>query len=101
AAGSRWARNGPPAAPPREESFWAPAEPAAGPGRDAKRGTPWGDPPFANRSAVEWRDIAAGAPTARRGGARPAGGLLGGTDPAGRFGMILKCGPCKPPYTDV
>src|SRR5688572_18747148 len=32
---------------------------------------------------------AAGAQTERRGGAGPAGGLLGGKDPAGRFVFLL------------
>src|SRR5215475_130105 len=41
-------------------------------------------PPFRSRSAIQWWDIAAGAQTGRRGGAGPAGGLLGGKDPAGR-----------------
>src|SRR6266545_5426008 len=42
-------------------------------------------PPTQVRSAIEWRDIAAGAQTERRGGAGPVGGLLGGKDPTGRY----------------
>jgi len=41
--------------------------------------------PFRGWSAIEWRDIAAGAQTERWGGAGPVGSLLGGKDPAGRF----------------
>src|SRR5438132_7568861 len=37
------------------------------------------------RSALTWSDIDPGAQTERRGGAGPAGGLLGGKDPAGRL----------------
>src|SRR5262245_38520430 len=37
------------------------------------------------RSALGWKGIVPGAQTERRGGAGPAGGLLGGKDPAGRF----------------
>src|SRR5262245_15576618 len=37
------------------------------------------------RSAYGWRGIVPGAQTERRGGAGPAGGLLGGKDPAGHL----------------
>src|SRR5437763_2064746 len=37
------------------------------------------------RSALRWSDIDPGAQTERRGGAGPAGGLLGGKHPAGRL----------------
>ena len=40
---------------------------------------------FPGWSAIRWWDIAPSAQTERRGGAGPAGGLLGGKDPAGRF----------------
>ena len=36
-------------------------------------------------SAIQWIDITSGEQTERWGGAGPAGGLLGGKDPAGRF----------------
>src|SRR5207249_2422607 len=42
--------------------------------------TPWED-----WSAIQWRDIAAGAQTERRGGAGPVRGLLGSKDLTGRF----------------
>src|SRR4051812_24647093 len=47
-------------------------------------------PPFRSWSAIQWWDIAAGAQTERRGGAGPAGGLLGGKDPPGRLSGTQK-----------
>src|SRR5262249_48109296 len=44
--------------------------------------------PIRSWSASGGGDIAAGAQTERRGGAGPAGGLLGGKDPAGRFSTL-------------
>src|SRR3954462_2893568 len=44
--------------------------------------------PFPGWSAIQWRDIAAGAQTERRGGARPVGGLLGGKDTTSRFVVL-------------
>ena len=41
-------------------------------------------------SAFEWRDVAPGAQTERRGGAGPVRGLLGGKDPTGRFSLIAR-----------
>src|SRR5438034_656480 len=41
--------------------------------------------PFPGWSAIQWRDIVAGAQTERRGGAGPVRGLLGGKDLTGRF----------------
>src|SRR5262245_61964319 len=41
--------------------------------------------PWEAWSAIQWRDIAAGAQTERRSGAGPVRGLLAGKDPTGRF----------------
>src|SRR5262245_17686511 len=54
--------------------------------------------PFPGWSAIEWCDSASGAQTERRGGAGPAGGLLGGKDPAGRlvFSALVRGPRCVP-----
>ena len=41
---------------------------------------------------IQWRDIAAGAQTERRGGAGPVRGLLGGKDLTGRFSWGIRYG---------
>src|SRR5207244_5222665 len=44
-----------------------------------------GTVPFVRGLRYDGNDTSAGAQTGRRGGAGPAGGLLGGKDPTGRF----------------